>query len=87
MYNKNRLLKKFNQTKKEENQSYEKKKQKLCNPWSCTHTHTHTHTGSFRGYLEWNKKEKENIKTHELYVVFLISKMHYSNLQKKQNIK
>ena len=37
-----------------------------------THTHTHTHTGSFRGYLEYNKIEKEDIKTHGIYMLFSI---------------
>ena len=45
-----------------------------------THTHTHTHTGSFRGYLEWNKKGKENIKTHVLYVVLSLGKLTKANL-------
>ena len=44
------------------------------------HTHTHTHTGSFRGYLEWNKKGRENIKTHVLYVVLSLGKLQKANL-------
>ncbi len=38
------------------------------------HTHTHTHTCSSRGYLEYNKIRKENIKTQDLYSIFCVSK-------------
>ena len=37
------------------------------------HTHTHTHTGSSRGCLECNKIIEKNIKTQNLYSVFVIN--------------
>ena len=38
------------------------------------HTHTHTHTHRFsKGYLGCNKKVSKNIKTQNLYSVFVIN--------------
>ena len=57
-----------------------KRKNKNFVTLEAVHTHTHTHTGSFRGYLEWNKKGKENIKTHVLYVVLSLGKLQKASL-------